>query len=395
MTEDQKYRIKTIDNISDAGINGLKIECEVGETVQDPHAIIVRSTKVDTDQYPTILAIARAGSGYNNITVEKATARGVCVFNAPGTNANAVAELVFTMLGYYARNLEKALYFTRSLIDEDDTTIQKITEREKSRFTGFELEGKVLGVIGLGNIGYRTANRGIRDGMHVVGYDAYPTNDNMHQLDPRVKVVRRMEDVLLKADILTVHVPFSEATRGMIGPKELALLKPGCILVNYARGGIYDDIAVVAALNAGNIAVYITDFPTTELLRHRNVICTPHLGASTAESEEKCADTSTRQIINYLKYGIVERSVNFPTVDNFPRSGVRSRLIVVNRDIPGMIAGITDILTREGVNIMHHENESNGKIGYDITDVASPVSNEVVEKIKAIEGVLRVRLLQF
>lgn len=395
MTQDQKYRLRTIDRISENGLNGLKSICEISDSHPDPHAIIARSTKVDTDHYPNLLAIARAGSGVNNISVDKATTKGICVFSAPGTNANAVAELIFTMLGYYARKLENALAFTRSLIGEDDETIAKLMEREKARFTGFELEGKTLGVIGLGNIGYRTANRGLRDGMNVVGYDAYPTYDNMHQLDQRVEVVRRMDDVLRRADILTVHVPLNSETKGMIGSGELATLKTGCILVNYARGGIYDDAAVIAGLNAGNIAVYITDFPTRALLQHSGVICTPHLGASTAESEEKCAETSARQILHYLQFGVVERSVNFPVVDSFPRSGIRSRLIVVNRDIPGMIAGITETLKRMGVNISHHTNESNGKIGYDITDSASLISSEAVECIEAIEGVIRVRLLRF
>jgi D-3-phosphoglycerate dehydrogenase len=388
-------RVLVLNNISEAGLKQLGSEYQVGDNLSDPEAILLRSAKIDTDQYPNLLAVARAGAGVNNVSVAKATEKGVCIFNTPGANANAVAELVFIMLGIYARRIDKALQFIHLLEGDDDDLIAAQVETTKSKFSGFELVGKTLGVIGLGKIGVLVANAGIRHGMRVVGYDAFPTLTNMHSLNAQVEIVRRLEDVFREADIITVHVPFSEKTKHLIGAKQIVFLKDGCVLMNYARGGIYDDNAVIEALNARKIAAFITDFPTGALTTTENVICTPHLGASTAESEENCATMAVRQLKNYLEYGVVNNSVNFPVVETFPSQSVRSRLAIVNRDVPGMIAVIADVLGGAHMNIQALTNEGNGKIGYTLVDLEVDVDDEIAEAIRRIPDVLRVRVIKF
>lgn len=390
-----EYRIRTLNKISDQGLRLFDQGYKVGSNIVDPHAIVVRSAGVDTDQYSNLIAVARAGAGVNNITVEQATERGICIFNTPGANANAVAELVFIVLGMYARRVDKAIEFTKSLIRQDEATIASEVESRKSQFTGFELAGKTLGIIGLGKIGVLVANAGIERGMRVTGYDAFPTLTNMHQLSSKVALVRRMEDVLSQADVLSVHVPLNEKTRNLIDEKALSFLKTECILMNYARDGICNDVAVLTALSEGRLEAYITDFPSRSLLEKRGVLCTPHLGASTNESEDKCAEMAVHQLKDYLQYGVVRNSVNFPVVEDFPRPTASGRLTVVNQDIPGMIEGVTRIIREAGINIQHFKNESNGSIGYSLVDVEADISEDIVERIRQLEGILRVRVLRF
>ncbi|MEI7777144.1 MAG: phosphoglycerate dehydrogenase [bacterium] len=387
-------RILVLNGVSNAGLQLFADPQNVNKSVIDPEAVILRSAKLDTDDYPSLLAVARAGAGVNNVTVEKATEKGVCVFNTPGANANAVAELVFIMLGLYARRVDQALSFTQTL-DGDDVAITQKVEAEKAKFSGFELAGKTIGVIGLGKIGVLVANAGIRRGMKVVGYDAFPTLTNMHQLSAGVEIARRMEEVVAGADILSVHVPLSARTKHLIGANQIALMKTNCILLNYARDGIFDDESVIEALSLEKVASYITDFPTNALLANQKVICTPHLGASTAESEENCAVMACRQLKNYLEYGVVNNSVNFPVVEMFPSNTTHTRLVIVNKDVPNMIAVITGALGEAGVNIQAFANESNGKIGYNLVDLDVSVCDEVVERIRQLPNVLRVRVLTF
>ncbi|HAO98846.1 MAG TPA: 3-phosphoglycerate dehydrogenase, partial [Fibrobacteres bacterium] len=281
------YRIQTLNNISQQGLKLLPSTYSVSSEAGTPDAILVRSALVDTDAYPTMQCIARAGAGVNNITVEKATEKGVCVFNTPGANANAVAELVFIMLGVSARRIPQSLEFTRDLAAEaDDKAIGEKVEKGKSKYAGYELMGKTLAVIGLGKIGVLVANAGVDRGMNVIGFDPFPMVANIHYLSGKVELAHKLEDVLRVADVISVHVPLSDQTRNLIGAKQLELAKPGVVLLNYARKGIYDDTGVLQALTAGKVGAYITDFPSKALLGNEKVICTPHLGASTAESEE-------------------------------------------------------------------------------------------------------------
>ena len=390
-----EYRIRTLNKISEHGLRLFDDGYKVGSQIADPHALVVRSAEVDTDVYQNLIAVARAGAGVNNISIERATEKGICVFNTPGANANAVAELVFIVLGMYARRVDKAIAFTQRLKGQDAETIVSAVESSKSQFTGFELAGKTLGVIGLGKIGVLVANAGGERGMRVVGYDAFPTLTNMHQLSSKVALVRRMEDVLTQADVLSVHVPLNDKTRNLIDAAAITLLKTDCVLMNYAREGICNDEAVLMALDEGRLEAYITDFPAASLLDRNGVLCTPHLGASTNESEEKCAEMAVNQIKDYLQYGVVRNSVNFPVVEDFPRPTARARLAVVNQDIPGMIEGVTRIIREAGINIQHFKNESNGRIGYSLVDVEADISQEVVQRIQALEGILRVRVLRF
>ena len=391
------YHILLLNDISQSSITVFGENYIVGRAWEDPEGILVRSTPVDTDKYKRLVAVARAGAGVDTITVEKATNRGIAVFNTPGANANAVAELVFIMIGQYARSVRDALEFVRSLAGLCTTKeeIHAHIEKGKSRFTGFELGGKTLGVIGLGNIGVRVANRGLVYGMRVVGYDSLPTLSNMHLLDARVEIAPRLEDVLVCADIVTVHVPLIPSTRHLIGGKEIARMKRDVILVNYAREGIYDDTAVLSAHADGQVRVYITDFPTPQLMDKSFVVCTPHLGASTAESVEKSSMMAAECLRKYLAYGVVSNSVNFPILATMPRSTTRTRIMVVNRDVPKMIAKMTRTLGAVGVNIQSMANESNGTIGYNIIDIDDVMPDGIVQQIERIKDVLRVRVLLF
>ncbi len=390
------HRIQTLNNISPQGLKLFSEAYSVSSENGQPDAILVRSAPVDTDAFSSILCIARAGAGVNNITVDKATAKGVCVFNTPGANANAVAELVFIMLGIAARKIHKSLEFTQSLAREaDDKAIGERVEKGKSQYAGFELMGKTLGVIGLGKIGVLVANAGVDRGMSVIGYDPFPTVANVHYLSSRVEIARKLEDVIRSADVISVHVPLSDHTRNLIGPKQLQAAKDGVILLNYARKGIYDDGAVLQALESGQVQTYITDFPGQALLGNDKVICTPHLGASTAESEENCAAMAVKQVRNYLEYGVIANSVNFPVVEVFPQESTRTRLCVINRDVPGMIAHVTQALGDAGINIQSLTNESNGKIGYNIIDLEQDLPPGLETALRTIENVLRVRVLRY
>ncbi len=390
------FRVKTMNNISAQGLKFFTDAYAVSAEAEAPDAVLVRSAPVDTDLLPSTLCIARAGAGVNNITVDKATEKGVCVFNTPGANANAVAELVFIMLGIAARKIHKSLEFSQSLAKEtDEKALSEKVEKGKSHYTGFELMGKTLGVIGLGKIGVLVANAGVDRGMNVIGYDPFPTIANFHALNARAEVAHTLEDVVRAADVISVHVPLSDQTRNLIDSKQLQGTRDGVILMNYARKGIYDDAAVLAALQAGKVQTYITDFPSRALLGNDRVICTPHLGASTAESEENCAVMAVKQVRNYLEYGVIANSVNFPVVEVFPQGSTRTRLTVINRDRPNVIAHITQALGNVGLNIQSMTNESNGKIGYNIIDLDQDFPPGLEATLRAIDNVLRVRVLRF
>ncbi len=390
------FRIQTLNNISQQGLKHFTGDYAVTTEPGSPDALLVRSAPVDADSYSTVQCIARAGAGVNNITIDKATERGICVFNTPGANANAVAELVFIMLGIAARKVHKSIEFTQSLAgEEDDKILNEKVEKGKARFAGFEMMGKTLVVIGLGKIGVLVANAGIKRGMHVIGYDPFPTLTNAHALDSRVEMSHKLEDVVRAADVISVHVPLSEHTKNLISDKQLDMARDGVILLNYARKGIYDDAAVLKALAAGKVSTYITDFPARPLYGKDNIIMTPHLGASTAESEENCAVMAVKQVRNYLEYGVVINSVNFPAVEVFPQESTRTRIIVINRDMPNMIAAITQIVGAAGLNIQSFTNESNGKIGYNIIDLERDLPAGLEESLASIENVIRVRVLRF
>ena len=389
----EPFRIKIINRIAPEGLALFGPNFQVGEDQADPHGIVVRSSQVDTDDYPALLAVARAGAGVNNITVDKATEHGICVFNTPGANANAVAELVFTMLGNLMRHINDGVRFCTELAGLDDAAISEAVEKRKAAFRGVELAGKTLGVIGVGKIGVMVANGGVQRQMNVIAFDPFPALENIHALSYDVKLTRNLGAVLQQSDIVTIHVPLNKKTRGLVNREFIDQMKPGATLINYARGEIVEDGPVLKALDDGKLDGYISDFPNQINLSHPRVLTSPHLGASTEESEENCACLAVSELKDYLEYGTISRSVNFPTVESIPSGSCHARLIMINRDIPGMIGFASNIIGANNINIASYINESNGSIGYNIIDVESPVPRKVIAEIESHPDVIRTRII--
>ena len=390
-----KYRIKIVNKIAMEGLALLGDKYQVSTEEMDPHGLIVRSSEVDTDDFPSLLAVARAGAGVNNISVEKASTNGICVFNTPGANANAVAELVFVMAGIGARNIHLAIEFCRGLTSLNNDEVSKEVESKKSAFKGFELAGKTLGVIGLGQIGVRVANGGARREMQTLGFDPSPAMENIHMLSPRVTLCRSLDEVIRRSHILSLHVPINKKTKGFMGRSLIDRLPDGAMLINYARGGVVVEEDVLAALDSDKLSCYITDFPSAAIIGHPKVIASPHLGASTEESEEQCATMAVSELKGYLEHGTVSRSVNFPTVESIPGDSVHTRLIMINRDKPGMIGFASQTIGSQGINIASYLNESNGTVGYNIIDLEDGISEEVISLIEAHPDVIRTRTIQY
>jgi D-3-phosphoglycerate dehydrogenase len=389
------YSVKTLNKISAKGTGLFGKNYSIGDSENNPKAILVRSAQVDTDSFSgDLLAVARAGAGVNNITIDKASAKGVCVFNTPGANANAVAELVFTTLGIALRNIHKSLAWIGGLKDKEDKDISEAVEKNKSAFVGAELAGKTIGVAGLGKIGVLVANGAIGRGMKVIAYEPYPSIDNMLMLNNTVKVVQNLDEVIAAADILTVHVPFLPATKGLLNETNLANFG-GAYLLNFARNGIVSDAGVNAFLAKSKNNIYITDFPGKADLANEQVISFPHLGASTEEAEENCATMAVEQLKDYLEFGIVRNSVNFPASGSTPSASVKSRIVVINNDVPNMIALISKVFGDAGINIKSYKNESNRKIGYNLIDLEATVPQSLIDSFKKIEHIIRVRVIEF
>ena len=389
------YKIKKINNIARQGLKLLSDKFTVSADEPAPDGIILRSSPLNVDDYQTLLAVARAGAGTNNINVERATQRGICVFNTPGANANAVVDLVFPMIGVWRRNIYRGIEFCKSLAAMPAEKVGKEVEARKAAFKGEEIAGKTLAVVGLGQIGVRLANGGIFRHMKVNGYDPAPSLANIHQLSPEVRVCRNLGDAVGDADMVSLHLPLIDQTRSLVNADFIARMKKGAILINYSRGPIVDEDAVIAALDSGALEAYLCDFPTPALVKHDKVLTTPHLGASTAESEENCSTMAVREISNYLKYGNVTHSVNFPNIESTPSDKIHSRLIVINRDVPGMIAFVSNIFGSNEINIASYLNQSNGTVGYNIIDVESQIPSLVLEQITENADVIRTRIISF
>ena len=389
------FRIKKINAISKEGLELFEDGYSVSAEENDPQGILVRSSQVNVDDYPSLLAVARAGAGVNNINVERATEKGICVFNTPGANANAVVDLVFPMIGVWKRNIYAGIQFCRSLAEMDAEKVNAEVEKRKSAFSGDEIAGKTLGVVGLGQIGVRLANGGIHRFMKVRGFDPSPALANIHQLLPEVTVCRSIRDTVGAADIVSLHLPLNNGTRGMVNRDFIAKMKKGAVLVNYSRGPIVDEEAVLEALDSGYLEAYICDFPTAGIVGHPKVLTTPHLGASTSQSEENCACMAVRELVAYLDYGNVVHSVNFPNIESTPTDKVHTRIIVINRDVPGMIAFVSNIIGSHGINIASYLNQSNGRVGYNIIDVEAAVPKVVIADIKKNVDVIRTRTIIF
>ncbi len=389
-----QIQIKVMNAIAREGLDLFSDHYRVSPDAANPEGLLVRSSKVDLSGYPELLAVARAGAGVNNIPVDEATEKGICVFNTPGANANAVVELVYTSLGIWLRNVEKSIEFCQGLSGMSDEKINLEVEARKKIFKGEEMAGKTMAVIGLGKIGVGVANAGLHHRMRVLGFDPFPALDNIHHLHPDVVLARSRKEALSQADFISVHIPLNKNTKGYVSTKDfLEFVKKGAVLINYARGPIVDEDAVLAALESGQLRGHISDFPSVKFLGNDKILVTPHLGASTAESEENCATMAVRELKNYLEYGNIVHSVNFPNIETIPTVEVHTRLTVINRDQPGMIGTISHLLGAEKINIINYTNKSNGTVGYNIIDCAGSVSEEVQQKIAQQEGVLRVRVI--
>jgi D-3-phosphoglycerate dehydrogenase len=391
----ETFRIKKMNAIASEGLELFGERYQLDENEKNPQGLVVRSSPVTLDGFPELLAIARAGAGVNNIPMDEASDKGICVFNTPGANANAVVELVFTMLGIWVRNVHQGVSFCQGLSGSDSAKLNEEVEARKKMFKGVEMSGKTLGVIGLGQIGVRVANMGVHHKMRVLGFDPFPVMDNIHGLLPDVELAKSRREVLTQSDYVSVHVPLNKNTTGLISTEFLDTMKDGALLFNYARGPVADEDAILAAIESGKICGHVSDFPSEKLIGNDKILLTPHLGASTSESEENCACMAVKELKSYLEYGNITHSVNFPNVENIPTVWVHSRLIMINHDRPGMIGLVTNILGKHGINIMSYTNESNGTIGYNIIDCEGPVPAEVQREIEANEGVIRTRVIAF
>lgn len=386
------YKILTLNNISPVGLDRLPRESfEVASEITHPDAILVRSAKMHDMELPgTVKAIGRAGAGVNNIPVDKMTERGVPVFNAPGANANAVKELVIVGMLMSARNIGAAWKFATGL-DGEDGDITKNVEAGKKNYVGFELPGRTLGVVGLGAIGVKIANAARALGMYVVGYDPSITVKSAWQLESGVEQALSVDDLLAKSDFVTFHVPLNDATRAMINEDRIKLMPDNAVILNFARNGIVDDEAVVAALDSGKLYGYVCDFPSNLLKDHPRCLTLPHLGASTKEAEENCAIMVADEVREWLDNGNVTNSVNFPEI-SLPR-GSEHRLVVVNSNVPNMLGQVSTDLAEDGLNIVDMLNKSRGEIAVTLIDVDKAPSEEVIQKISDVDGVLSVRCL--
>ncbi|MBK7541363.1 MAG: 3-phosphoglycerate dehydrogenase [Candidatus Competibacteraceae bacterium] len=386
------YKILTLNSISVSGLERLpRDRYEIASEIQHPDAVLLRSFAMHEWPIPASLkAVGRAGAGVNNIPVPQMTAKGICVFNAPGANANAVKELVLAGMLLAARNICPAWDYTRKL-QGSDAELSKQVEAGKKNFVGIELPNRTLGVIGLGAIGVKVANAARALGMRVIGYDPHITVSNAWQLSSQVEQVLSVNEMAAQADFVTLHVPLNDATRQLINAPLLKNAKPGLILLNFSREGVVDEEALFAALEAGTLKSYVCDFPTNRLKDHPRVIMLPHLGASTGEAEENCAIMVADQVRDYLENGTIHNSVNFPEMV-MPRNG-GPRLAIVNANVPHMIERISKAISGAGINIMDMLNKSRGDIACTLVDTAASVPEAAVVQIADIEGVLGVRVL--
>jgi len=387
------HKILTLNNISPVGLEKLPTTLyDFGPDIKDPEAIILRSYKMHDMEIPdSLLAVGRAGAGVNNIPVDKMSELGIPVFNAPGANANAVKELVVAGLLLAFRNICPAWDYVRGLDSSDAAAMSKMVEEGKKRFAGFELPGRTIGVVGLGAIGRSVANVCLTLGMKVVGYDPSLTVEGAWKLSSDVERANSLEVLLNKVDVVTFHVPLIDVTRNMINDERVALMKPGAVILNFARDGIVDDAAVVRALNADRIQSYVCDFPSPELAGCDKVIALPHLGASTTEAEDNCAIMVANQLRDFIENGNITNSVNFPDV-KMAKEAV-NRLVVTHQNIPNMLGQISTALADNGINIRDMINQSHDEIAYTLVDTDSVIPDAAKDAVGQITGIKKVRVV--
>ncbi|MEZ5442766.1 MAG: phosphoglycerate dehydrogenase [Lysobacterales bacterium] len=386
------FRIRTFNAISPNGLSRLPEEhYQIDDQGDDPHGVLVRSADLHGQNFgPSLLAVARAGAGTNNIPIPALSERGVVVFNAPGANANAVKELVLAGMLMSMRNLAEAAAYVGGL-DPQDAELEKRVEGGKKKFVGQELIGRTLGVVGLGAIGVKVANAAKAMGMRVLGFDPHMTIEGAWQLSSEVDKAGSLNELYAQADFISFHVPLNPATRGLFAAASLAVAKPGVVLLNFAREGVVDAEALHNGLQSGRIQRYVSDFPRADLIGHPRVLAFPHLGASTHEAEENCAVMVVDQLREFLEHGNIVNAVNFPSM-RLARAG-HQRICIANKNKPNMIGQLTHVIGESEVNITQMHNASRGDFAYNIVDVDAAVGENLVTALRAIDGILSVRVI--
>ena len=389
------FKIQTLNKIAAVGLNQLdRDNYEVATDINNPDAILVRSADMhEMNISDNTKAVARSGAGTNNIPIPELTEKGVVVFNTPGANANAVKELVMLSLLLASRPVVDANKWANALAGKGDE-IPDLAEKGKSQFVGPELKGKTLGVIGLGAIGYMVANLALKFGMEVIGYDPYLSVQAALNLDHNVKIAETLDTVFAKSDYITIHVPQTNDTKGMINASAIKNMKNGVRIINIARGGLVNNADVLDAIKSGKVACMVTDFAAEELLNQPNIIVMPHLGASTPEAEDNCAVMASKQLKDFLEKGNIVNSVNFPkTVTDNPIPNGGTRLCISHKNIPDTISKFTTILGEAKLNISSFINQARGDVAYNIIDVDGKVTEDIIEKLSACDTVNRVRAI--
>lgn len=385
-----KYKIKTLNGISETGLEKFGEKYEISETTASPDGIILRSASLHEMEFPQSLhCIARAGAGVNNIPTEKCTQQGIVVFNTPGANANAVKELAMAALFFSSRRIVEGINWVNNLSGND---IAKQVEKGKAQFIGPEIKGKKLGVIGLGAIGVMVANAAVNLEMEVYGYDPYISVDHAWGLSRAVKKASDLKKLFKHCDYITLHIPLTDETKGMLNKDAFAQMKNEVRIINLSRGELVNDNDIIAALNNGEVSGYVTDFPNEKLIGVPGIISIPHLGASTPESENNCAVMAVLQTKDFLENGNIKNSVNFPSCD-MGVSVVKHRLTIAHKNIPKMLGQISAVLSEQDANIANMINRSRGDYAYTMVDLEEEITDENVRRINAIDGVLRVRVI--
>jgi D-3-phosphoglycerate dehydrogenase / 2-oxoglutarate reductase len=387
------YKVLTLNKIDPQGLSHFpESSYQVESNISDPDAIVLRSYNMHEMELPASLkAVARAGAGVNNIPIDKCTDKGIVVFNTPGANANGVKELIIAGLLLSSRDIVGGIEWAKTLIGKGDQ-VPTLVEKGKANYGGFEIQGKTLAVIGLGAIGVLVANTAQQMGMEVVGFDPYLSVTQALKLSNKIQVARSVESALSNADFISLNIPQTAETKNYICKDKLKLMKDGVKILNFSRGGLVNDADLAVAIENGKVARYVTDFPDEDVLKMKNTICIPHLGASTEESETNCAIMAVDQLREYFENGNIINSVNFPQVELERSGGVR--VVVANRNVPYMVSQITSILGSEGANILNMVNKNRNDVAYNIIDIdLVGMKEEVQEKLLAIEGVFMVRFL--
>ena len=385
------FKYYCLNPISKIGLDDFTEEFSKTEDVNEAEGILVRSAAMhDMELSDNLLAVARAGAGVNNIPLDKCAEKGIVVFNTPGANANGVKELVIAGLLLASRDIIGGINWVQE--NEEDGNIAKDAEKAKKAFAGCEIEGKKLGVIGLGAIGVLVANAATNLGMDVYGYDPYVSVDSAWRLSRSIHHAKSVDELYKECDYITIHVPALPDTKGMIDKNAIDLMKDGVVVLNFARDVLVNSEAMVDALISGKVKRYVTDFPTPEIAGVKNAIVIPHLGASTEESEDNCAKMAVQELRDFLENGNIKNSVNYPSCDMGVKD--KTRITIMHRNIPNMIGQFTALLAKDNVNIDDMTNKNSGAYAYTMMDVDSEVGAEVVDGLEAIEGVLRVRVIE-